>query len=566
MKPYPYTPIAIGVVAALLCGIPSPAAAQMREPKLDRVLQNAHGGSRQRVIVRFKAGAGTTVEQKVLSKGNKVSSKHPSIGAFTAELSGDQLAELARDPNVESIGADADVDASSLSFYDSSISSSVLRNTLGEYPGSRGAGVGVAVIDSGIAPLPAFYGRITASYDVTSGVAVPTLAGDEYGHGTHVAGLIGANDSSYMGVAPAVTFVSLKVLGKNGKGTTSSVIAAIEFAVANRQRLNIQVVNLSLGHPILSPAADDPLVQAVESAVRAGLIVVVSAGNVGKNPDTGLVGYAGVTSPGNAPSAITVGAVNTQGTVSHADDDVTSYSSRGPTWYDGFVKPDVVAPGHSLISTTDVNSFLFKNYPNLDVKQNNRWYLRLSGSSMATAVVTGVVATMIEAHNGAVSYFTVNPGAITANTAKAMLQYTALPIRHADGTMPDALTEGTGEVNAEGSTRLAWLAVAMWANPSIATQYPQVLATTSLIGGTPLDWAARIIWGQQLASGAALSPSSTAWATNILWGDNIIWGENIVWGENIIWGENIVWGENIIWGESLVDASSKVLGQNILGW
>jgi len=99
-----------------------------------------------------------------------------------------------------------------------------------------------------------------------------------------VAGLIGANDSNYMGVAPSVTFVSLKVLNKNGRGLTSSVIAALDFAVANRQRFNIKVVNMSLGHPILSPAADDPLVQAVESAVRAGLIVVVSAGNQGTNP------------------------------------------------------------------------------------------------------------------------------------------------------------------------------------------------------------------------------------------------------------------------------------------
>ena len=560
----------------MLCSASSPAAAQVREPKLDRVLQNAHGGSRQRVIVRVKAGGGTGVEQKVLSKGNKVFSKHPSIGAFTAELSGDQLAELARDPNVESIGADAEV--ASFASTDSSITSSVLRNTLGEYQGSKGVGVGVALIDSGIAPLPAFNGRITAFYDVTSGVPIPTTPNDEYGHGTHVAGLIGANDANYMGVAPSVTFVGLKVLSKNGKGLTSSVIAALDFAVANRERFNIKVVNMSLGHPIFSPAADDPLVQAVESAVRAGLIVVVSAGNQGTNPDTGQVGYAGVTSPGNAPSAITVGAVNTQGTVSHGDDDVSPYSSRGPTWYDGFVKPDVVAPGHSLVSTTDVNSYLFKTYPNYDVNVNKKWYMRLSGTSMATAVTTGVVAAALESHDWATAYYTVSPGAVTANAMKAMLQYTALPISGVGGTTPDALTQGTGEVNAEGSVRLAWLSVAMWANPSIATSYPQILATSTTIANTSLPWAARIIWGQQSVSGPALAVASTNWATNILWGDNIIWGENIVWGENIIWGENLVWGENIIWGEnlvwgeniiwgeSLVDANSKVLGQNVLSW
>ena len=577
MKPSPRIFLATGVAAALLCGVPPPAGAQQRGPKLDRVLQDAHGSERQRVIIRLRPGADSSVEQKVLSKGNNVYSKHRSIGAFTADLRGDQLAEFARDPDVESIGVDADVAADAYS-TDSAFTSSVLRNTLGETESSRGAGIGVAVIDSGIAPLPAFSGRITAFYDVTTGVPIATAPSDEYGHGTHVAGLIGASDSNYMGVAPSVTFVGLKVLNRNGRGLTSSVIAAIEFAVANRQRFNIKVMNLSLGHPILSPAADDPLVQAVESAVRAGLIVVVSAGNVGVNPDTGLVGYAGVTSPGNAPSAITVGAVNTNGTVTHADDNVATYSSRGPTWYDGFVKPDVVAPGHSMVAVIDGASYLFKQYPTYDLKLNGRAYMRLSGTSMATAVTTGVVAAVLEARNWATAYYTVTPGPLTANGVKAMLQYTALPIRLADGTMPDTLTQGTGEVNAEGAVRLAWLSVTMWANPAIATQYPQLLATTTTIGNTPLPWAARVIWGQQSISGPGLAPTSTAWATNILWGDNIIWGENIVWGENIIWGENIVWGENIIWGEnivwgeniiwgeSLVDANSKIAGLNVLGW
>ena len=114
------------------------------------------------------------------------------------------------------------------------------------------------------------------------------------------------------------------------------MIAAIEWAVANRAAYNIKVINLSLGHPILEPAATDPLVQAVEAAVRAGIVVVASAGNIGINPATGLPGYAGITSPGNAPSAITVGAVRTQGTVPRGDDEVAAYSSRGATWYDGY--------------------------------------------------------------------------------------------------------------------------------------------------------------------------------------------------------------------------------------
>src|SRR5262249_2805744 len=124
----------------------------------------------------------------------------------------------------------------------------------------------------------------------------------------------------YRGVAPKARIVSLKVLDRHGAGLTSDVIDAIEFAVQNRERLKIDIINLSLGHPIYEPRATDPLVQAVEAAVRAGIVVVASAGNFGKNPATGVAGYAGITSPGNAESAITVGAVDTRDTVSRLDD------------------------------------------------------------------------------------------------------------------------------------------------------------------------------------------------------------------------------------------------------
>ena len=135
------------------------------------------------------------------------------------------------------------------------------------------------------------------------------------------------------------------MLDSNGAGYTSNVIKAVEFAVANRTSLGIHIINLSLGHPIYEPAANDPLVLAVESAVRAGIVVVVSAGNNGQD-DTGAIGYAGISSPGNAPSAITVGTVDHKNTAWPYDDTVAPYSSRGPTWFDGFAKPDILAPGH----------------------------------------------------------------------------------------------------------------------------------------------------------------------------------------------------------------------------
>ena len=117
-----------------------------------------------------------------------------------------------------------------------------------------------------------------------------------------MAGLIAGNGDlsagkRYRGVAPKARLVALKVLDENGAGNTSDVIGAIEFVTAYKDRLGIDVINLSLGHPIYEPAATDPLVQAVEAAVRAGIVVVVSGGNFGVSPFTGLPGYAGILSP-----------------------------------------------------------------------------------------------------------------------------------------------------------------------------------------------------------------------------------------------------------------------------
>ena len=142
--------------------------------------------------------------------------------------------------------------------------------------------IGIGVIDSGIAPGPEFENRISAFYDFTNGDIRATNPTDEYGHGSHVAGLIAGRN---VGIAPGARLVGLKVLDNNGRGSASDVLRAIEFAIANKVALNLHILNLSLGHPIYESAATDPLVQAVERAVREGLVVVVSAGNFGINTE-----------------------------------------------------------------------------------------------------------------------------------------------------------------------------------------------------------------------------------------------------------------------------------------
>jgi serine protease AprX len=421
----------------------------------------------------------------------------------------------------------------------------------------------VALIDSGIAPSFDFGSRITGFFDFTKG-GVPATAYDDYGHGTHVAGLIGSNGFlsgfQLQGVAPEVSFVALKVLDKNGQGSTSDVIKAIEYVVANRQRLGVQIINLSLGHPVFAAASDDPLVQAVERASAAGLVVVTSAGNYGSNPNTGLPGYAGTTSPGNAPSAITVGCASTQGTVARGDDRIPGYSSRGPTWYDGYAKPDVVAPGHKLTSDANSSSTLFNLLPTSRQKVGLGQFLQLSGTSMATGVTTGVVALVLDANRSARYY---GSAGLTPNLVKAILQYSAIPLSGDSGARYDVLTQGAGEINAQGAIALGsaidtssrpgdW-----WLRNSVPTQ--------SVIGGTMYSWAQNIIWGNNVVWGDVLFRSGAAWSASVIWGDahvawsnlavvnptNIVWANAAMWDANIVWGNRLIgmWdGDNIVWG------------------
>jgi serine protease AprX len=383
-----------------------------------------------------------------------------------------------------------------------------------------------------------------------------------------------------------VKFLALKVLNKNGVGKTSDVLNALQFAIANKNVFNIGVINLSLGHPIYESAATDPLVQAVEQAVRAGITVVVAAGNYGTNPNTGLAGYGGTASPGNAPSAITVGAAATFGTASRQDDRVAPFSSRGPSWLDGIAKPDLVAPGHALISDAVDNSTLALDYPSLIVKSGTYKFLKLSGSSMATGVVSGMVAVMLEAQQAGASYryeatktrtsIYTAPPALTPNALKAMLQYTATPLHDAQGVTYDALTQGTGEINGLGAIELAFLADTT--KPVGAFWLTTVVPPSTQYGDTLEPWAQKLIWGSVALSGTSLMDmNQAAWSKTTMWGsgdlDNIIWGtrdenDNIIWGtnirttdvvwagsvdlDNIVWGTSLDWADNIIWGTGLV--------------
>ncbi|HVB39200.1 MAG TPA: S8 family serine peptidase, partial [Vicinamibacterales bacterium] len=483
MKSRLFAAIALALAVATPNTAAGPARGDAGAGKLDRALRDGlktDAGASHRIIVRVRPGAEAAVRRLIETQGGQVTDQYPALAAIAGDASNSQITEMAGNADVLSISSDPVVTAFRTPGFNPQQwrsrlrpqpvppgTASPLRATLGlpatvdpSAPGGAltGAGIGVALIDSGLAPSPDFWGRITAFYDLTGGRMVATAPYDDFGHGTQVAGLIGSSGVlsalEYEGVAPNVHFAVFKVLDKHGQGLTSTVISALQYVTAHKNELGVQIVNLSLGHPILEPAASDPLVQAVQQAVQAGLIVVTAAGNFGTNPTTNQTGYAGITSPGNAPGAITVGAVMTQNTVTRDDDRVAPYSSRGPSWYDGYAKPDVVAPGHELVSDGAWNSALFNQLSRDHVRAiTGRLFLRLSGTSMSTAVTTGVVALMLEAHQRLAPSAGAPP--LTPNLVKAILQYSAIPVHDDSGATYDALTEGTGQINAAGATVLA---------------------------------------------------------------------------------------------------------------
>ena len=541
----------------------------LNEQKLDAALRvwSRNGGSpTARVIVTTTPGQTGLVGTLVSLLGGLLHGLLPGVNALVADVSQVTLGLLLLDPRVTSISLDTPVlaiDGNLIAPLDGATDDDApLRAAMGLAATTPAAnGIGIAIVDSGISPTVDFVGRISAFYDFTRG-GIATTPVDPYGHGTHVAGIIGSSGLSsangqYRGLGASARLIGLRVLDAQGRGETSAVIKAIEFAIAQKNALGIHVINLSLGHPIYEPASTDPLVRAVERAVAAGIVVVTSAGNFGYNSVVGSTGYAGITSPGNAPSAITVGALRGADTVSRGDDDVAPYSSRGPTWYDGFAKPDLLAPGHGIVSNSVSSSSLYETYPSV---RAGAAHMRLNGTSMATATATGVVALMLESHRQAHLF---GP-AITPNAIKAVLQYTATPLDERagatnGGAVPDALTQGAGSINAPAAIAAAR---AIDASRPIGTDWLSgTLSPVTTYAGEDWPWAATVTWRDTLFGGAMLVElRRSAWSLGTTWGQPIEWSADVTTGPNVVWNQGINWAGNIVWGTELVGTSDSTDG------
>ncbi len=247
---------------------------------------------------------------------------HRFINAGTYTLPASALHDLANDPDVAFISPDRPL-SFKLDYTAAAINASYAWNA-----GYIGTGIGVAVVDSGVNPgdpnLTASNG--TASRVVYTQDFVGGNGQDQYGHGHHIAGIIGSNGYTtssancsnctrhLVGIAPGANILDFRVLDVNGNGADSGVIAAIEQAIALKTQYNIRVLNLSLGRPVFESYTLDPLCQAVEAAWKAGIVVVVAAGNDGRDDTYGNQGYGTITAPGNDPYVITVGAMKSMAT------------------------------------------------------------------------------------------------------------------------------------------------------------------------------------------------------------------------------------------------------------
>src|SRR5207248_441404 len=235
-------------------------------------------------------------------------------------MNASQLAAVQGDEGVDHLSGDSRIESQALApksiagdVTAVSIGADQLWNGAGDIAPLSGKGVAVAVIDTGIDTTHhAFGSRVIATMDFTGGDGM-----DHYGHGTHVASIIAggagntADTATYRGIAYSAYLVNLRALGgDDGSGTASNVIEAIDWAIEHRHQFNIGVINLSLGAPVVQPFRDDPLCEAVERATRVGILVVAAAGNNGQT-ENGTAVFGLITSPGNSPYALTVGALDT---------------------------------------------------------------------------------------------------------------------------------------------------------------------------------------------------------------------------------------------------------------
>lgn len=387
------------------------------------------------VIVREVPGAGDVPEHAVMRLGGRVGRQLRIVNGFVATVPIGSVEMLRRAPGVREVSMNQRVTLNLVDGVDMKTpgASFGVKKAIGAgtvwNEGFRGAGVGVALIDSGVARVKglAGAGKVIDGPDLSFESQAPNLAHiDTYGHGTAMAGIIAGRDPEapakvgdgtydyFLGVAPDAKIISIKVADRNGATDVSQILAAIDWVVQHKNDpgLNIRVLNLSFGTDGLQNYRIDPLAYAVEVAWKKGIVVVVSAGNGG-------LASGRLNNPAYDPYILAVGGTDSNGTHNYLDDTIPSWSSFG----DGIRNPDIVAPGKSIVSLRVQGSALDEAYPAARQGTTPRFF-RGSGTSESAAVVSGAVALMLE-----------KKPTLTPDQVKAIFKSTAkfLPVADARG-------------------------------------------------------------------------------------------------------------------------------------
>lgn len=498
------------------------------------------------VILRLKDGLQPEHKQAFAELDTDLYRRIKFISSVAVRVPNRNLGKLVALPFVERVSADATVQK-----YDEFSTGNSGGTVAYEQFGLTGKGVTVAVIDSGIDDHDDLNDAKGKSRVLASKSFIK-LGGDEdlNGHGTHVAGILAGNGASstgkgytrsFYGVARGANLINVRILDGLGRANVSNAIAGIQWVVENRKKYNIKVVNMSIGHEVGESYTTDPLCIAVEKAWKAGIVVVVAAGNDGRKGNLPVplplygddnegygTNYGSISSPGNSPYAITVGAMRaTDG--NRKNDTVATYSSRGPSRLDFVLKPDIMAPGNRVISLRKPLSFLeltspgnvlpLKKYRTNPPLLATSDYMELSGTSMAAPVVSGAAALLLEA----------NPG-LSPDSIKARLMASA-----DKWTTP----KGEGDSTAYGAGYL-----------NIAKALKSTLIATTYARSPYLEQDAK---GKYFISEDGILDSLTLWGTGLLgfdsvWGNKAVGGNKPAFNGRAMWGINEVWADRAMWG------------------
>jgi serine protease AprX len=530
-----------------------------------------------KVIVQTKSVPKAGLSTAIMNAGGLIKKTYQNFNAIAMEIPNAGLRALAARSDVNYISLDRPAQVTG--HIETTTGTSLVRNSGPAGSQLDGTGIGIAILDSGIYSSHVSFqnsgtaSRVIARINFAGDNPCQTGGCDPDGHGTHVAGLAAANGKvaggAYKGIASNANLIDVRVLNAQGVGSSSGILAGIDWCISNKTAYNIRVINLSLGTTAVDSYKNDILCLAVRRAVNAGIVVCVAAGNLGKN-EYGNKVYGAIHSPGIEPSAITVGAADTKGSNARDNDGVASYSSRGPTRgyqmvngvkkYDNLIKPDLVAPGNKVVSVMAPNNRRLLNSPGLDALVSlvtNRKQMRMSGTSMATPVVAGAAALLLQK----------NP-ALTPNLVKAILMYSSQQLRNFT-----TLEQGAGLLNVEGAVRIAGLVRTDLAN--LQLNAPLLTGTaptqTSTIANQTFTWSGGLILNWNHISGSSLiTKYHGIYKLGVVLGDAVTLGggvfipNGVVLGDGVLIGNGVVLGDGTVLGAGTSIISSLLLADGIV--